>query len=74
MGLNVKIEKKLKYVRCLPTWLITNIVCRFVPKEHIWYKKRFGVFEWEGHQTKLCSLFDYLLWLSLIQIFWFLLI
>lgn len=52
-------------LRAIPTWLLTNLASRFfLPKDHIWHKRRFGLDDWQRGQTKTCKIFDYIFWIN----------
>ena len=48
----------------IPTWLITNLLAPFLPKNHPWKHKWFTLSYWHVGQTPLCQWFDIIFWVS----------
>lgn len=51
-------------LRAIPTWFLTNLVTGFLPIEHAWKKKWFGLYDWQRGQTQTCKIFDYVFWIQ----------
>jgi len=58
-----------------PTWIITRLLGPFLPVTHPWYGRKFTLQHWASHQTSLCRVFDYALWvwlpLMIVSFIWF---
>ncbi len=47
-----------------PTWALTRLFTRFLPKTHPWYKRKFTYMDWATKRTELTEMFDLMLWSS----------
>ena len=59
----------------MATWIITSLYIKFnlLPKSHDWYQKPISLSDWLKGETKLCKVFDVILYVSFGLSFGFLL-
>lgn len=50
-------------LRASPTWALTRLAEPWLPSNHPWCGREFGLFEWWRGQTPQCVILDYIFWI-----------
>lgn len=58
-------------ITIFPTWVLVNILTRFLPKTHAWYKRKFRLLDWSDHATYYTYLISVIFWGNAILLFIF---
>jgi len=63
----------MKQILIIPTWLLTNLLIKFIRTEdHPWYGRYFTLEDWADHATPLNYSIAIVLWIQVISIIVFL--
>lgn len=54
----------MKQLLVLPTWIIARCITPFLPKEHQWSGKKFGLKDWAAKSTDNNLAFSFFFWIT----------
>lgn len=54
----------MKLILVLPTFIIVRCIVPFLPKEHLWYKKKFTLKDYAQKSTDANMAFSFFFWIT----------